>query len=185
MPRTCPSCCGSMRQTIPSTDEQITLGTSDRTTGGSSGGEGALIASGASPLGIGTDSGGSGRSPAHFCGINALKPTSGLLSTQGSLDDIIFAGQEAIINQPAPMARYVCDLELLFNVLSAPGDTWLDTAVTDRRPSGPAEVSRCSIGYFGACTGYPVAEEVLSTLDHAASQLEAAGVHCTQFLRPI
>jgi fatty acid amide hydrolase len=146
----------------------------DRTTGGSSGGEGALIASGASPLGIGTDSGGSGRSPAHFCGIDALKPTSGRLSTQGSLDDIIFAGQEAIINQPAPMARHVCDLELLLNVLSAPGGTWLDTGVTDRAQTG-ARSGPLRIGYFGSCTGYPVAEQVLSTLDHAASQLEAGG----------
>ena len=48
-----------------------------RTPGGSSGGEACLIAMGGSPLGIGSDVGGSLRIPSHFCGIAALKPTSG------------------------------------------------------------------------------------------------------------
>ena len=49
----------------------------DRSPSGSSGGEAAAIAAGASPLGLGSDSGGSIRTPAHYCGIAALRPTAG------------------------------------------------------------------------------------------------------------
>lgn len=54
-----------------------------RTPGGSSGGEGALIAMGGSPLGLGSDVGGSLRIPAHFCGISSLKPTTGRIFERG------------------------------------------------------------------------------------------------------
>src|SRR5712664_4988443 len=54
-----------------------------RTLGGSSGGEAAIIAAGGSPLGLGTDAGGSIRIPAHFCGLAAIKPTSGRVPRTG------------------------------------------------------------------------------------------------------
>ncbi|MEO5964358.1 MAG: amidase, partial [Candidatus Limnocylindrales bacterium] len=52
---------------------------------GSSGGEASIIAAGGSALGLGTDSGGSIRDPAHFCGIAALKPSAGLIPVTGAL----------------------------------------------------------------------------------------------------
>ncbi len=54
-----------------------------RTPGGSSGGEAAIIAAGGSPLGLGTDAGGSIRIPAHYCGLAAIKPTSGRVPRTG------------------------------------------------------------------------------------------------------
>ncbi len=67
----------------------------DRYPGGSSGG--------GSPLGLGTDSGGSIRHPVHSCGVCGLKPTSGRLTTAGTAKDRIFEGQELpeIRRQPA------------------------------------------------------------------------------------
>ena len=57
----------------------------DHTPGGSSGGEAAAIAAGMSAAGLGSDSGGSVREPAHFCGIASLKPTAGRIPSRGEL----------------------------------------------------------------------------------------------------
>jgi fatty acid amide hydrolase len=89
----------------------------DRSAGGSSGGEAALIAAGGSVLGLGSDIGGSIRLPAHACGIHGIKPTSGRLTMAGHA--VLFAGQEAILAQPGPLARNVADLELAMQFLSA------------------------------------------------------------------
>ena len=88
----------------------------DRSPGGSSGGEAALIAAGGSPLGLGSDIGGSVRLPAHACGIHAIKPTSGRLTMYGHA--LLFPGQEAIQAQPGLLARRVDDLDLALRLLS-------------------------------------------------------------------
>ncbi|XP_035997184.1 vitamin D3 hydroxylase-associated protein [Fundulus heteroclitus] len=86
-----------------------------KTPGGSSGGEGALIAGGGSILGIGTDIGGSIRIPASFCGICGFKPTSGRLSSQGIVP--IYRGQKSVRSSPGPLARDVDSLALCMQAL--------------------------------------------------------------------
>ena len=86
-----------------------------RTPGGSSGGEAAAIAAGASPLGIGSDSGGSLRVPAHFCGIATLKPTSGRIPNTGTFNHP--GGLSDYRTQIGPLARYVKDLALALPIL--------------------------------------------------------------------
>ena len=86
-----------------------------RTPGGSSGGEGAIIAAGGSPLGLGGDLGGSIRVPAHFCGVTGIKPTSYRLPRDGSRGN--FRGLDAVVGQPGPMGRKVEDLEVALRVL--------------------------------------------------------------------
>ncbi|HZV74111.1 MAG TPA: amidase [Conexibacter sp.] len=92
-----------------------------RTPGGSSGGEAAVVAAGGSPWGIGTDSGGSVRIPAHFCGVCALKPTQALLPITGVFDD---EGPIGAISDPrtqvGPIARTVEDLGAMLRVLAGP-----------------------------------------------------------------
>jgi len=92
-----------------------------RTAGGSSGGEAAIIAAHGSPCGLGTDSGGSLRLPAHFCGVAALKPTAGLVPVTGVIDD---EGQIGALSDPrtqvGPLARRVADLAVMVRVIAGP-----------------------------------------------------------------
>src|SRR3954447_4365440 len=93
----------------------------DRTSGGSSGGSAAALASGFGALSIGSDLAGSLRTPAHFCGIYAHKPTLGLAATRGMVAppappwpidlDLAVVG---------PMARTARDLTLLLDVMTGP-----------------------------------------------------------------
>ncbi|XP_019135084.2 fatty-acid amide hydrolase 1 [Larimichthys crocea] len=86
-----------------------------KTPGGSSGGEGALIGGGGSLLGIGSDIGGSIRIPASFCGISGFKPTAGRLSSQGISP--IYRGQKSVLSTSGPMAKDVDSLVLCMQAL--------------------------------------------------------------------
>ncbi|KAL4000448.1 NACHT, LRR and PYD domains-containing protein 1 [Sarotherodon galilaeus] len=86
-----------------------------KTPGGSSGGEAALIGGGGSLLGIGTDLGGSIRLPSSFCGICGFKPTAQRLSLQGFRS--IYRGQKSVASSPGPMARDVDSLALCMQAL--------------------------------------------------------------------
>lgn len=89
-----------------------------RTPGGSSGGAAAIIAAGASPFDIGTDTGGSIRLPSHFCGIAGIKPTTGRVPCTGNA--LPSAGMIARLSQPGPMARRVADLTTVLGIISGP-----------------------------------------------------------------
>ncbi|CAI7646401.1 unnamed protein product [Penicillium bialowiezense] len=82
----------------------------DLSSGGSSGGESALLALRGSPLGVGTDVGGSIRIPASFCGLYSLKPSSGRFPTSGLRDSM--EGQKAVPNTVGPMSRSIAGLEM-------------------------------------------------------------------------
>ncbi len=85
---------------------------SGRTSGGSSGGSAAVVAAGIVPLAVGTDTGGSIRIPASYCGIVGLKPTSGLVSVDG-----VFPLSQTL-DHAGPLARTVADAAILLEYLS-------------------------------------------------------------------
>ncbi|MER7243970.1 amidase [Kribbella sp. NPDC000426] len=115
----------------------------DRTSGGSSGGSAAALALGFGALSIGSDLAGSLRTPAHFCGIYAHKPTLGLTATRGMIAppgpawpveiDLAVAG---------PMARSARDLMLLLDVMAGPDPLTLGKAYDVTLP--PARHERLS-----------------------------------------
>ncbi|MFD8596604.1 amidase [Kitasatospora sp. NPDC059646] len=92
-----------------------------RTSGGSSGGSAAALASGFGALSIGSDLAGSLRTPAHFCGVHAHKPTLGLVATRGMVPPPGPAlPAELELAVAGPMARTARDLTLLLDVMAGP-----------------------------------------------------------------
>lgn len=92
----------------------------NRSAGGSSGGEAAIIAALGSPLGLGSDGGGSIRLPAHYCGIAGIKPTQGLIPLTGVSLPSVGVGCLQPVGTCGPMARFVDDLSLALSVLCGP-----------------------------------------------------------------
>ncbi len=90
----------------------------ERSSGGSSGGEAAAIASGCSMGGVGSDGGGSIRVPAHFCGICGLKPTPGRIPSTAHFPP--GGGAFGWIGVVGPMARTIADVRALFEVMAGP-----------------------------------------------------------------
>ena len=109
----------------------------ERTTGGSSGGAGAIVSTGGAAFDIGSDTGGSVRYPAHFCGIAGLKPNSGRVPRTGHIISHSMGAVDSL-TQNGPMARYVEDLALLLPIISGPD--WNDPAIVPMPLGDPADV---------------------------------------------
>jgi amidase len=90
------------------------------TPGGSSGGAAAAVAAGLTPLELGSDIGGSIRTPAAFCGVCGLKPSWGVVSTRGHIPGPPGALARRDISVSGPLARHVEDLEQAFEILAGP-----------------------------------------------------------------
>jgi amidase len=151
----------------------------ERTPGGSSGGESAAIAAGMSAAGLGSDSGGSVRVPAHFTGICSLKPTPGRIPGRGHLPPCV--GPFSILGAIGPMARSMGDVGLMFEALS--GQDSLDPAsspVVLRHPS-PEELRAKAIGFFEDDGLVPVTAETRAAVSDAAQALRDAGFRVESF----
>ena len=151
----------------------------ERSPGGSSGGESAAIAAGMSAAGLGSDSGGSVRVPAHFTGSCSLKPTPGRIPGRGHLPPCV--GPFAILGAIGPMARTMGDVALLFRALSgqAPLDP-VSPPVALRNP-GPDELRARAIGYFEDDGLVPVTHETRAAVNDAAQALREAGFRVEPF----
>jgi len=144
----------------------------ERSCGGSSGGEAALIGAGASPLGLGNDIGGSLRIPAAFCGITSIRPTAGRLPDHCAHGLAI--GQTAIASQVGPMARHVGDLTLGLRVLDRARDPLVDPGPEFGDPSS-IDLSRLRFATFSDDGEFPVAPAVRRAVAEAGRILTAAG----------
>lgn len=154
------------------------------TPGGSSGGESAAIAAGMSPLGVGTDIGGSIRVPAHFTGITGLKPTLDRWTNKGQSTALV--GQEAVRGQSGPMARSARDLSLLMTAL----DPRRMSAADPRVPPLPFEdpsrvdVGKLRIGFYIEDGLILPSAAVARAVMQAASALQGLGVSVVPFTPP-
>ena len=147
----------------------------DRTPGGSSGGAAAAVAAGLAPVAVGSDTGGSIRQPAAFCGIVGLKPTYGRVSRYGLL---AFASS---LDQIGPLARTVADAALLLDVLAGhdPRDaTSADAPAGDCAAALTGEAAGLRVGVPRALLEQGDAGidgEVLSAFEKALAALAALG----------
>ena len=151
----------------------------DRSPGGSSGGESAAIAAGLSAAGLGSDSGGSVRLPAHFTGICSLKPTPGRFPGVGHLPPCV--GPFSALGAIGPMARTIGDVALMFRTLGGhdrndpvspplpPYDWTLD------------QLREKTIGYFEDDGLVPVTPETRAAVNSAAQALRGAGFRVEPF----
>ncbi len=145
----------------------------DLTAGGSSGGEAAAIAAGMSAGGLGSDSGGSVREPAHFTGICALKPTAGRFPSMGHLPPC--HGPFSLLGSIGPMARTVGDLALLFAALSGEDVTDPHSGRVAHQRVSIEAAKRVSIGWFEDDGLVPVTPETRTAVQNAARALERQG----------
>ncbi len=148
----------------------------ERTAGGSSGGEAAAIAAFCSAGGIGSDGGGSIREPAHFCGIAGLKPTPGRVPATGHFPMISHPG--GLLGVGGPMARSAQDVRLLFAALAGhdPADPFSAPV-----PLRPAEASGVRIGVWPQFYRTPVSPETTATLMRAAACAREMGLGAEEF----
>lgn len=154
-----------------------------RVPGGSSGGSAAAIAAGLAPASTGTDTGGSIRQPAAFCGITGIKPTYGRVSRYGM---IAYASS---LDQAGPMAKTAEDCAIMLNAMAghdAKDSTSLDRAKEDytkalgKTWSGEAgsPLKGLRIGLPKEYFGDGLNADVRSAVDGAIDQLKKMGAEC-------
>jgi amidase len=153
----------------------------ERSPGGSSGGESAAIAAGLSAAGLGSDSGGSVRVPAHFTGICSLKPTSGRIPGRGHLPPCV--GPFSILGAIGPMARTIGDVALMFRTLSGQDPHDPVSPPIELREPKPVELRSNRIGFFEDDGLVPVTPETRAAVNAAAAALRDAGF-CVEPYRP-
>jgi AtzE family amidohydrolase len=141
-----------------------------RMTGGSSGGSGGAVAGGMVPIALGSDTNGSIRVPASFCGIFGLKPTFSRLSRAGSFPFV------SSLDHLGPFARNTADLACAYDAMLGPDPRDPVCADRDAEPVGPSVAAgitglriACAGGYFRS----GASAEVMAAMDNVAAALDA------------
>lgn len=140
----------------------------ERVPGGSSGGSAAAVAMGVAPVAIGTDTGGSIRQPASYCGVVGYKPTYGAVSRYG----LIAMGSS--LDQAGPLTLSVADAELVHNTMAGidPMDA---TTITEDTFAPVATKATYTFGVPRSFLSSGIDEDVLETFEQHIIDLKAAG----------
>jgi aspartyl-tRNA(Asn)/glutamyl-tRNA(Gln) amidotransferase subunit A len=153
-----------------------------RVPGGSSGGSAAIVAARLAPAATGTDTGGSIRQPASFCGITGIKPTYGRASRYGM---IAFASS---LDQAGPMARTAEDCALLLSAMCGPDpdrdSTSLDLPAEDFTRSLGGSIEGLRIGVPKEFFGEGLAPDVRAAIDAALQEFVKLGAKLVEVSLP-
>ncbi len=151
-----------------------------RVPGGSSGGSAAAVALNIAPFALGTDTGGSIRQPASFCGVVGLKPTYGLVSRNGV---IAMASSTDCIG---PLTKNVEDAALVLDVIS--GKDWMDSTTIDRDPESytkaDASLKGKKVGVIKEYFEEGLDEGVKKVILDAIEKIKAAGAEVSEVSLP-
>ncbi|MDP7068087.1 MAG: amidase [Acidimicrobiales bacterium] len=154
------------------------------TPGGSSGGSGAALAAGYTPLELGSDIGGSIRIPCHWSGVCGHKPSYGVVSALGQIPGMPGTLSQADIAVAGPMARDVDDLELALDLLAGP-DEWNQVAYSlALPPARHANIADFRVAVWIDEEAAPVSAEYRNLLLRAAAAFEEAGAKVDYEARP-
>ncbi len=153
----------------------------ERTPGGSSGGQAAIIAAGGSPLGLGTDIDGSIRIPATFCGIAGLKPTAGRTPDAGRYSEPF--GERAIVSQAGVLARQVADVALSMQILNGGRNPNVEPPMPLGDPE-TVDLSRLRVAYYTDDGTFRVAPAIRRAVHEAAEMLRNCGAQVSEWVPP-
>lgn len=130
----------------------------DRVPGGTSGGSAAMVASGQVPFAIGTDTGGSIRQPASFCGVYGIRPTYGTVSRSGIM------ASTSSFDQAGPLTNNLADTQLILDILQQKSSKDQTSTDTKKLDSNKKPVIGIPINYFGDGLSVEVRDMFESTI---------------------
>ena len=154
----------------------------ERTAGGSSGGESAALAAGLSPLGIGSDVGGSIRQPASFTGVVGLKATHGRIPLTGHWPDVMLRFMHV-----GPMARTVRDIALGLSIVAGPdgADSYAVPVPAPTLEELSVPLKSLRVGWNSGSSFGRVKPEVARAVARAATALAEAGCDVEEVSLPV
>lgn len=153
-----------------------------RTSGGSSGGAAAIIAAGGSPLDIGSDTGGSIRIPAHFCGIAGHKATSGRVPRTGHI--IGPNGPVESLTHIGPLARRVDDLALALSIIAGPDNVDPHIVSAPLGDHRKVQLRGLRVAHFTKLGSLTPTAETAAAVESALRIVEKGGAKLTQVSIP-
>ena len=153
-----------------------------RTTGGSTGGGAAAVASGMTTFEIGTDIGGSIRNPANFCGVFGLKPTENQFIQSGHVPPFPNAkGGFIMMACVGPLARNMEDIEVAWNVINQPEWKYLNSLPVNSRAATYDHLKDYRIGWFDETELVECSDATKKAISNFIDKLKDEGVQIHKF----
>lgn len=156
----------------------------ERTCGGSSGGAAAAVAAGLTPLELGSDIGGSIRTPSHFNGVYGHKPSFGIVSQRGHLPPGEHTLSESDLSVVGPIGTCAADLERALDILAAPNPEDAKAYKLALPPARTTDPKKLRVAVWSDDAFCPVDADIKAAIEAAADSLEAAGAHVDRDARP-